>query len=560
MLDRGAEVNVLLPFDKDDFIRLSVAHGGERWKRRFERAIKLAGEHVTYATREKVLDTHDLFAFADKMLASMAYLRATHMGTLPHLLAVYDGVSPVRVGGTADVVKRWPDPSRLHVIRSLDGAAAPYVQPAPAGPAANAIQGMAVNTQQIPAGTSRKIRTILFADIVEFSRMNEEQTPAFIYKFLQFLSEELRSFPVRPLMENTWGDAIVAVMDQAMPLVEYASTLQRTVKSAARMGLPEKMNIRIGLHAGPVFEGKDPITERLNFFGSHVNRAAHIEPVTLPGRIYASQQFIGLLTSELRPRRRPMALRLRVARHVGSGQELRQDAHLSHPQAPHRRAGRGQRRAVRSSGEMRPGCAGSSKSEARSIHAREARNPKHEARNKFKARTRRNSKEGKHSTKLSPLLEFLTWHLLSRLHVFTFSRFTSSRPCFQRLKRPLAGRHETGGVKREVQSKAIVHHAGDVHLSGGNSGRDEALFVAAVQVGMAAQHGGLKIRGEGTEAAEIMVPVALDVGDAQIGGHAQVLRQRHRTDVGQVLAAEDERPLGLGAAVVLEAGRHWQCS
>ena len=51
--------------------------------------------------------------------------------------------------------------------------------------------------------------------------------------------------------------------------------------------------MRIGLHAGPVFEGIDAITGRPNFFGSRVNRAARIEPVTLPGHIYASQQFVG---------------------------------------------------------------------------------------------------------------------------------------------------------------------------------------------------------------------------------------------------------------------------
>jgi class 3 adenylate cyclase len=104
------------------------------------------------------------------------------------------------------------------------------------------------------------------------------------------------------LMQNTWGDAIVAVMDEALPLVEYAATLQRVMKSAPAMGLPEKMNIRIGLHAGPAYDQMDPITGRRNFFGSHVNRAARIEPVTLPGRIYASQQFMGLLTAELRHR------------------------------------------------------------------------------------------------------------------------------------------------------------------------------------------------------------------------------------------------------------------
>src|SRR6185436_8918704 len=35
-LERGAEVNVVLPFDRDDFIRTSVAVGGDHWVRRFD--------------------------------------------------------------------------------------------------------------------------------------------------------------------------------------------------------------------------------------------------------------------------------------------------------------------------------------------------------------------------------------------------------------------------------------------------------------------------------------------------------------------------------------------
>ena len=63
-------------------------------------------------------------------------------------------------------------------------------------------------------------------------------------------------------------------------------------------GLPREMSIRIGLHAGPVFAGIDPITGTLNYYGSHVNRAARIEPVTVPGNIYVSEQFAALLTAE----------------------------------------------------------------------------------------------------------------------------------------------------------------------------------------------------------------------------------------------------------------------
>ena len=44
-----------------------------------------------------------------------------------------------------------------------------------------------------------------------------------------------------------------------------------------------------------MFSGDDPILGKTNYFGSHVTRAARIEPVTMPGCAYVSEQFAALL-------------------------------------------------------------------------------------------------------------------------------------------------------------------------------------------------------------------------------------------------------------------------
>ena len=62
-----------------------------------------------------------------------------------------------------------------------------------------------------------------------------------------------------------------------------------------RLGLPGDLNIRIGLHVGPVYYAQEPLLRRLNFFGSHVNQAARIEPITSAGNVYASEQFAAFL-------------------------------------------------------------------------------------------------------------------------------------------------------------------------------------------------------------------------------------------------------------------------
>jgi hypothetical protein len=55
------------------------------------------------------------------------------------------------------------------------------------------------------------------------------------------------------------------------------------------------LNIRIGLHTGPVLQHYNPLMRQLGFTGAHVSRAARIEPVTIPGEVYASEEFAALV-------------------------------------------------------------------------------------------------------------------------------------------------------------------------------------------------------------------------------------------------------------------------
>ena len=297
--DREAEVNIVMPFDTEDFVNTSVAFAGADWVRRFRRALKLASKHVTFATAERYLGTVGLLAYANQIIQGLAFLRARSMGSEPYLLAVYDGSNVSLGGGTSDVVNRWADKDRLRIIQL------------PARTTSVSMSGMAAENerasgiwddQSVPSAADRVVRAMLFADVVGFSALPEEQVPYFMYEFLNEIAKHLKELPQQPRLVNTWGDAIFAVMDHALPMVEYARTLQRVVCATdwKKLGMPADMSIRIGLHMGPVFEGIDAITQRSNCFGTHVNRAARIEYVTVPGYIYASQSFVALLTSEQR--------------------------------------------------------------------------------------------------------------------------------------------------------------------------------------------------------------------------------------------------------------------
>jgi adenylate cyclase len=59
----------------------------------------------------------------------------------------------------------------------------------------------------------------------------------------------------------------------------------------AAYGLPESFDLRIALHCGPVHCGTDPITGGRIYTGPHASRAAHIEAITPPGQVFASNAF-----------------------------------------------------------------------------------------------------------------------------------------------------------------------------------------------------------------------------------------------------------------------------
>lgn len=290
MRARDGEVNIVLPFDTNDFIRTSVSRPGTQWEERFRRAISAPENTVTHSTEEEFLETTDLYFFCNNTVHGLATLRARSLGTEPLLLAVYDGVSDPINGGAKYVMDRWPDPDTLKEI--------PLPAPAPP-PAVHAPGRRLPVPPQEPS--NRVIRTLLFADVVGFSKLAEKHIPHYVYAFLKEVAQCLTNCQVQPITKNTWGDALFAVMKKAIPMVEYARALQNVVCHPNWAGkFPKAMSVRIGLHAGPVLDETDPITGGRNFFGSHVNRTARLEPITLPGHIYASEQFVGMLITEQR--------------------------------------------------------------------------------------------------------------------------------------------------------------------------------------------------------------------------------------------------------------------
>jgi anti-sigma regulatory factor (Ser/Thr protein kinase) len=140
---------------------------------------------------------------------------------------------------------------------------------------------------------------MMFADIVGFSRLSDLHLGR-LWRFMEGVHERMHGQHAPWRLIDSWGDGLLVVMDTALGLVDYAMALNKgfAAGDAEATGLPLHPQLRIGLHAGPVLETDHPLTGQRLIYGSNVNRAARIEPISVPGKIYASEQFVALLTAE----------------------------------------------------------------------------------------------------------------------------------------------------------------------------------------------------------------------------------------------------------------------
>ena len=294
MLARGAEVHVVLPFARDDFLESSITFAGPEWITRFEQAMDNVTS-VVYATEEAFLGDTVLFSFTANVLAGMARLRAQQLETSATMLTVLDPAASRLEGGTVDTMEAWGKTGLSTVnidLAHLCNSHAPLTSAPPADEA-----GLRrTQTTNVPE-MSRQIQTMMFADVVGFSKLCEASTAAFFIEFLSRVEQIIDDCTVKPSFCNTWGDGLFVVFDEATAGARFALRLRDMVAGTdwLSLGLPVNLDIRVGMHTGPVFRAHDPIIGKDNFFGTQVNRAARIEPVAVPGSVMLTEQCACLL-------------------------------------------------------------------------------------------------------------------------------------------------------------------------------------------------------------------------------------------------------------------------
>ena len=278
LLERGSELNVQLPFAREEFERTSVASSGAQWVERFERCLTSATS-VRYATDDAFLGDDVLYRYGSELSMGLALLRAGFLDADVRQLAVWDGGPAHGAAGTAIDVDTWAGSGHPTTVIAVGGAGAHEDSPAAVEP---------------PPG--RVVRALLFGDIKGFSRLRDEQLPHFAEAVLGAFAAVLVRHPDVEV-SNTWGDGLFAVLANVESAADCALELQAAMGGLdlEAAGLPPDLSLRLGAHLGPVFPVHDPVRDARTYMGSHVSRTARIEPVTPPRAVYVTEPFAAAL-------------------------------------------------------------------------------------------------------------------------------------------------------------------------------------------------------------------------------------------------------------------------
>jgi class 3 adenylate cyclase len=305
MLDIDAKVSIALPYEKEQFIRDSVDFvPGSDWRARFERVLTRVARVIMVSTQRLEIGGVS-YDFCNDMLLGLAAIHARQLDTPLVPLAVWDGTPGDGPGGAASAVQNCqnlgyePEIVDLAKIVRPEGrgpAAAPKVVTATEGGSRPEIGAHRPAPSAESSGFTSRIVALLFADAVGFSKLPESEVPRFVQHFLGAIGQLSETFSESIMAKNTWGDGLYFVFSDVDLAGKFALRLADLVATTKwnEKGLPADLSLRIALHAGPVYEFDDPITGSRTYGGTHVSRAARIEPITPAGQVYASEAFAAL--------------------------------------------------------------------------------------------------------------------------------------------------------------------------------------------------------------------------------------------------------------------------
>lgn len=295
MLELNGEINIILPYDREQFRKdhVDIIEGGN-WGERFDTLLEKATKVIT-VSEQRIEGGSASYVYGNLLLHGLASFGAEKLETQLVPIAVWNELPSLNPTGIANLIEHWKQQNyQIEIINPVRT----MMEEAPDLFTASTLdltEESDEQTSDLP-DMATQIKAMLFADTVNFSKLTEEEIPRYINHFMGSVAGLIEKSPYAPIMKNTWGDGLYFVFSDVQSAGLFALDLCDMISATtwADKGLPSTLNLRVALHAGPVYECIDPITGKKTYNGTHVSRAARIEPITPPGQVYASQSFVAM--------------------------------------------------------------------------------------------------------------------------------------------------------------------------------------------------------------------------------------------------------------------------
>ncbi|MBR0652557.1 hypothetical protein GXW78_23070 [Roseomonas terrae] len=262
LLRAGVTPTVVLPCDADTYEAASVAPAGARWVPRYRAALSRVR---MIQLDERPFPDDDLhLAMAARRAMGLARLHARHRDGTALQVAAWDRVPSRGSAGTGADVAAW----------TASGGQSLFLGwPWPRNGSAD--------TAPEPR---RSAMAVLFGDLPRFSALDDEGLARFYEGPLVAMGKALDRHPAT--YRNAWGDAVQITFTD----VTDAAACAFDMRAALELQEPP-IHPRFALDFGPMLPVHDAVQRADKYSGRAMTRAARIEPVTPPGRIFATEAF-----------------------------------------------------------------------------------------------------------------------------------------------------------------------------------------------------------------------------------------------------------------------------
>jgi len=264
MEESGGEVNVFLPFKKEDFIETSVRFAGEAWVDRFEKLFQ--NNSIHQLTNEGYLGNDDLFAFHGRVLFGLATLRGRMLHAEPYLVTVLSAWDrSLKEGGTRDLMKLWPFPSRT---QNIDPSR--FLPVAPTHQ-----QGLP------PPGKQEPNRFVLYMTAISFSGPAMEESMRMSRKMQLDFGPEMMALDFDE-------QAIYAGFNTSHSALLFGRSMIQAMEKRSLQA-----RFRLSFHVGPVVI--TPVGDKKTMKGMHTEILKNIFMLGTERAVYATESFAASL-------------------------------------------------------------------------------------------------------------------------------------------------------------------------------------------------------------------------------------------------------------------------